>query len=38
MLYESNPPIACDQGYSRRTVNRKLKENDQFSRYCGTFR
>src|SRR5712671_4997456 len=25
-LYESNPPIACDQGYSRHTVNRKLTE------------
>ena len=24
MLYESNPPIACQQGYSRHTVNGKL--------------
>jgi hypothetical protein len=37
-LYESDPPIARDQGYSRHTVNRKLKENGQFSWYCGTFR
>jgi hypothetical protein len=37
-LYESDLPIACDLGYSRHTVNRKLKENDQFSRYCSTFR
>jgi hypothetical protein len=37
-LYESNPSIACDQGYSRHTVNRKLKETINFSWYCGTFR
>jgi len=38
MLYESNPSIPRDQGYFRLTVNRKLKENDQFSWNCSIFR
>jgi len=38
MLYESNPLIPRDQGYSRLTVNRKLRENDRFSWNCSRFR
>jgi hypothetical protein len=35
-LYESNPSIPRHQGYSRLTVNRKLRENDQFSGNCSS--
>jgi len=38
MLYESDLRIARGHGYSRHTVNGKLKENVQFSGNCGRFR